>query len=205
MTTIDYYNKNAEDFVNKTFDADVSVLRGEFVEGIPSGGKILDVGCGSGRDVLAFSKMGYNVTAFDASESIVELAKEKTGLNILVMKMEDIAWENEFNGIWSVASLLHLRKDEFRDVINKCSVALKDNGSIFVSLKMGTGEGEDNNGRFFSYYSMSEVLSIIKELDVFKDVVCYETSDVLSRGISWINILAKKKELVLDKRMRNKL
>lgn len=78
--TIDYYNKNADEYAQSTINLDTSDLHKEFTKGIPAGGKILDAGCGSGRDLIAFKNLGFNVQGMDASKELVEIAKNNSGV-----------------------------------------------------------------------------------------------------------------------------
>ena len=84
--TIEYYNKNADKFFNDTHKLDMKEIYNEFIKHLPNKGKILDAGCGSGRDTKAFSDFGYKVTAFDASSELVNLARAYTKQNILLEK-----------------------------------------------------------------------------------------------------------------------
>jgi SAM-dependent methyltransferase len=138
--SIEYYNKYAEEFYNATASADMSEACNKFLKYIASGGKILDAGCGSGRDSLYFIKRGYEVVSFDASEEMVRLSGELTGQQTLLMKFEDIDFKDEFDGIWACASLLHVPKTEIKGVITKLVQALKENGIFFGSFKYGEGE-----------------------------------------------------------------
>jgi 2-polyprenyl-3-methyl-5-hydroxy-6-metoxy-1,4-benzoquinol methylase len=74
------------------------------------GGRILDAGCGPGRDALAFAERGYELIAFDASTAMVRVARERVGSRIVVhlMRFEDLNGQSEFDGIWACASLLHV-------------------------------------------------------------------------------------------------
>ena len=81
-TTLQYYNNNADSFIDNTFNADVTTDIHSFIKKVKPGGKILDVGCGSGRDTLIFKNLGFNVIAFnviafDVSEELVKKASEK--------------------------------------------------------------------------------------------------------------------------------
>lgn len=77
-----YYNTNAKAYFESTIKADVSFLRDKFINFIPNGGHILDLGCGSGRDSKAFLDMGYQVSALDSSEELCKLARELTGTEV---------------------------------------------------------------------------------------------------------------------------
>lgn len=71
---VDYYEENADAFFSATVAVDMSSLHAQFAKQLPEGGHILDAGCGSGRDALAFSKLSFRVTAFDASPSLARLS-----------------------------------------------------------------------------------------------------------------------------------
>ena len=187
-STIQYYNKNAVAFVNRTVDIDMSELYPKFTNLLPSGGKILDAGCGSGRDSRYFLSQGFGVVAIDASEQMVKYASGLTGQAAIQMKFEDMSFKNEFDGVWTCASLLHVRKDLFVSTFQNLVNALKSSGVIYVSLK----QSESNvpaGGRHFSYYSAGEVNGIISGqpglelLDLWVD----ENAEC-----GWINFLAKR-------------
>ena len=110
-----------------------------FVKLLPSGAKILDLGCGSGRDSLAFQKRGFNVLAVDGAE---EMVKHTLSLGVPAQQMwiEDIAFMNEFDAIWCCASLVHVKKERLPDVFNRIQQALKPTGIALVSFKKGRGE-----------------------------------------------------------------
>lgn len=77
-----FYRSNAKQFFNRTVNADMSDTREVFLKYVTSGKKVLDAGCGSGRDALAFKDAGFNVSAFDASPELVRMARDFTGLDV---------------------------------------------------------------------------------------------------------------------------
>ena len=81
MKTIDYYNQYADDFAEATLYVDMESLYQPFLAGLPESAHILDVGCGSGRDTLAFKNKGYHVEAIDYSEELVKKATRLTGIH----------------------------------------------------------------------------------------------------------------------------
>ena len=88
MKTIDYYNNFADDFAEATWHVDMASLYKLFLIELPKQAYILDVGCGSGRDTLAFKKKGYKVDAIDYSEELVkkatQLTEVKTSVTLLI-------------------------------------------------------------------------------------------------------------------------
>lgn len=146
---MDYYETNAEDFVESTLRIDMQPLYQHFLPLLPKRAHILDVGCGSGRDSRYFIKQGFQVTAFDASARIAALAENEVGQAIAVQRVQDIHYQSQFHGIWASASLLHVSTRELPDVFRRLSQALKPNGVVYCSFKYGQGETE-RNGRNFT-------------------------------------------------------
>ena len=73
-STLDYYNRSADKYIEDSLHADVSDLYAHFLPKVPKGGSILDLGCGSGRDSKHFMELGYLVTAVDGSEEFCKRA-----------------------------------------------------------------------------------------------------------------------------------
>ncbi len=191
--TIEYYDRNSEKFFSETVIVDMSEIYTLFLELIFEGGKILDAGCGSGRDSLYFAQKGFNVTAFDASEEMVRKASELTGLNIIQKRFDEIDWTEKFDGIWACASLLHLPKNQLGNIFETLIKSLKTGGAIYASFKEGTGEAKEN-GRFFSYYSEAELKNVLKNCGANEVVNCWTSNDVRRNNQQqrWINLLIKR-------------
>lgn len=191
--TIEYYNKHAEEFCAATKDADMSYCYEKFKQYVKPSGKILDVGCGSGRDSKRFMEDGYQIEAIDASEEICKLASEYIGQQVKCRRIEAIAYENEFDGIWACASLLHIAKEEMPVVIEKLCKALKKDGIIYASFKLGSGE-RFADGRFFNDYTEKEIVEVFGGQRGFEIKECFVTEDVRKEreGKKWINVIAGK-------------
>ena len=190
MSTLEYYEKNAAEFIAGSAEADMSDVRERFLRHIPAGGYILDLGCGSGRDALAFHRAGYNVTATDGSAEICRLASELTGLEVRCLLFEELDYVERFDGVWACASLLHVPKSEMHDVLCRVSRSLKPGGTAYLSYKYGTTERE-KDGRFFSDYTEADIPSLLTDTGL----TCTEwwlSSDVRpDRTEQWLNILAR--------------
>lgn len=146
--TLNYYQNNAQTFFDGTVNVDMSPLYEAFTHSLAPGARVLDAGCGSGRDAKAFMEMGYQVEAFDASSALVEMARAHTGLPVQLMTFAHVAWKAEFDGIWCCASLLHVPAVELPGVMQKIADALKPGGVWYVSFKYGNGEREVDGRRF---------------------------------------------------------
>lgn len=196
--TIDYYNNNAEEYSNTTLYLDLKEKYNKFTKNIKFGGKILDVGCGSGRDLIAFKSLGYDVIGIDASTKLVEIAKKNFKADVFIKEFNDIEWKQEFDGVWCMASLLHLQKEELISILNKLSISMKEGASFYASFKNGNGESFDDKDRFFSYYNKQELEKILIESKLFKDIIIEYAVDKLGRtDTQWLDIYAKKDKIKL--------
>jgi SAM-dependent methyltransferase len=192
---VNYYDQHAEEFYTATVNLNMEELYRPFLKLIPPGGNILDAGCGSGRDSLHFKKNGYLVKSFDSSEELVRLATELIGQPVLLMSFDDLVFQNEFDGIWACASLLHVRKIELRETLSRLASALKPQGVLYASYKYGDTE-EDRGGRHFSNYTESSFAQIIKTLPELSILKCWVTKDVRPKrgNEEWLNILIRKRQ-----------
>ncbi|WP_159340158.1 MULTISPECIES: class I SAM-dependent methyltransferase [Leclercia] len=191
--TLKYYQDNAQTFFDGTVNVDMSSLYETFTKHLAPGARVLDAGCGSGRDAKAFLEMGYQVEAFDASSAMVELAREYTGLPVQLMTFAEVDWKEEFDGIWCCASLLHVPAVELPDVMRKLADALKPGGVWYVSFKYGDGEREVDGRRFtdMDEVGLQALIREIKKIEIFE---LWTTKDKRPhRTEVWVNgILGKR-------------
>jgi len=191
--TIDYYNTNAEKFYNDTVGIELNDFYVKFLNYIPDGGRILDLGCGSGRDTLYFLQKGYDVTSIDASEEMVKLSSELTKRKTLYLRVEDIDFQNQFDGIWACASLLHIDKTLTESVYNILCNALIDGGVLYASYKYGKGTSivED---RYYNNYDETSFTEMIDNIEDFELITHWITKDLRPDrdDEKWLNVLLKK-------------
>ena len=190
--TKDYYNQNAMEFFAETVKADMSKQYQPFLERLPQGASILDAGCGSGRDSLAFKQLGYKVTAIDGSKELCKLATKYIGQEVKHICFQEIDFQEEFDGIWACATLLHVPSKELPEVLKRLYKALKSQGILYTSFKYGDFEG-NCNGRYF-HHLKEEKAKIIFTRAGFNVIKMWITNDVREgrRDGMWMNILLLK-------------
>ena len=188
---IEYYNKNAIEFYESTIGADMSLWRDEFIKYVPDGGRILDAGCGSGRDSKAFLQRGFSVVSIDASKEMCRLASELTGQEVWTMRFEEMNFEDEFDGIWACASLLHVTYNELPAVLKKLRRALDMGGVMYASFKLGNGLLTKDDRTFLSFDEATAVA--LFENEGFIVIKSGITQDVRPERISegWVNLIVK--------------
>lgn len=190
--TLNYYNQNADSFIEGTVSVNFKEVQDKFLQML-SGKKILDFGCGSGRDTMYFLKSGFDVTATDGSEELCKYASEYTGIQVKQMLFQDLDEVDYYDGIWACSSILRLSKNELRIVMNKMSRALKSGGIIYTSFKYGNFEGE-RNGRFFTDFTIDEFTDFVKDVKEMAIEEYWITGDVRpGRGDErWLNLILRK-------------
>ncbi len=191
--SIEFYNINSEEFFKNTVSADMSEALEEFLRYVKPQGKILDAGCGSGRDTLYFLNKGLDVVSLDASDEMVRLSSELTGQKTIKMRFQDIRFNGEFDGVWACASLLHVSRDEIYIVIQRIANSLKSEGIFYASFKYGDGE-IIRDGRLFNSYNEVTLKSLIENHKDLTIIKVWKTQDVRQdrKDEFWINILCKK-------------
>ena len=191
-STIKYYNDNADWYYWTTVAVDVDAMRKKFASFLPAEARVLDMGCGSGRDVMAFSNMGHDASGLDASEELVKLAKERLEVKAFVADMAGYRAREPYDGIWCCASLFHLNDAEKKQFFSNLNRNLRMDGVIYISVKEGIETGVDKDGRFYSNCTEEELIRSLYDAGcaVFE---IYTTEDGMGReGVRWLNIFARK-------------
>ena len=189
---VDYYNRNADSFFEGSINADMSVVRARFFSYVPAGGRILDAGCGSGRDSKVFMEAGYDVVSFDASEEMCKRASEYIGREVKNMRFEEMSFANEFDGIWACASLLHVAFEKLPEIVKKLHEALRTNGAVYASFKYGEGT-KIRGDRVFSDFTEESVIPLFENAG-FKIVsnVVGTDSRPGREDEKWVNVICVK-------------
>jgi len=191
-TTLNYYNNNAEAFINGTISVDFSATQDKFLN-LLSGKKILDFGCGSGRDAKNFLNKGFQVDAIDGSEELCRIARENINMPVKQMLFSELNDIEKYDGIWACSSILHLPKEELKDVLYKMIRATKNGGYIYASFKYGDFEGYRNERYFtdFKEESFKEFIKGFPELMMIEEWVSNDARPGRSDE-KWLNLILKK-------------
>jgi SAM-dependent methyltransferase len=191
--TVTYYDAHAARYAEETLGLDMHGLYEPFLTLVTPGGHILDAGCGSGRDSRAFLQRSYTVTAFDASVEMARLAGRSTGLPARVLRFQEVDYEDQFDGIWACASLLHVPRHEIGEVFTRLTRALRLGGVWYMSFKAGEAEGI-RDGRFFNDYTEASLLESLGREPARAILHTWQTQDIRpeQRGTTWISALVRK-------------
>lgn len=165
--TLAHYDERAESFWEGTRDHDVTqnyeALLGAL--GNRTGLRILDFGCGPGRDLVALSALGHVLTGLDATPSFVQMARERSGCVVLQQSFFELNLpENTFDGVFANASLFHVPRGTLPRVLSELRRALAPGGVLFCSNPRSFDRDREgwNGERYGSYLTIAGWRSVIE-------------------------------------------
>ena len=192
--TIDYYNNNAAQYFSNTVNVDMSECCDRFLKYVVPGGRIIDIGAGSGRDIKYFKDKGYDVDGIDASEEMCRLASEYSGSEVICEMIQDWYPTQKYDGIWANAALLHLSIIEIEKFVCRVSDYLNSDGVFYISMKKGVQTGSDNNGRLFTDFSEKKAQEIVSKNTALEIIDSWIMEDGLGRNeAKWLNVIMRRR------------
>lgn len=191
--TIEYYNNEASSFFESTVSVDFLKIQEQFLKYVKPGGRILDLGCGSGRDSRAFLERGYEVVAVDGSRELAKIAGAYIGQEVIVADFREFEPEGTFDGIWACASLLHLPKGEIVAVMRRMAAHLAEGGCFYASFKYGEFQGE-RNGRYFTDMTEESFRELLEGVPGLAIEEYFSSGDVRAGRDRerWLNVMLRK-------------
>lgn len=198
--TLKYYEERAEEYCSQTQNWDVANLYTLFEKYLPNHAYILDFGCGSGRDSKHFLEKGYHVHATDGSTALCKLASNYIGQEVDHLLFEQLDEENIYDGIWACSSILHVERQKLPDIFTRMLRALKPDGIIYTSFKVGAGE-KIKEGKLYTEFTPDNLAQLLQRLPIQSKIIEYisNTSHKRSRpGFNqWGNYIIQKSPVVL--------
>lgn len=193
--SLEYYNNNAKTYCEQTIVAKMQENYDRFLKHLSKGDYILDFGCGSGRDSKYFMENGYKVKAIDGSKEMCKLASRYINQKVSCIKFDELSDINTYDGIWACSSILHIEKEKLLDTFIKMIDALKVNGIIYTSFKIGDGY-EVKDGKYYNYLTKREMVELLdkvgrnaKLIDYFETLPSTKRED---KDTIWGNFIIKK-------------
>ena len=155
--TLDHYDQHAEAFWQGTRDHDVSqniAALLQFIEGAPPF-TILDFGCGPGRDLKVFAKLGHIAVGLDGAAHFAEMARAHGGGEVWQQDFLKLDLPDQhFDGVFANAALFHVPSQELPRVLRELHATLKPRGVLFSSNPHGHNEEGWNRGRYGVFYDL---------------------------------------------------
>jgi SAM-dependent methyltransferase len=188
----DYYQENYKAYHEKSFSIDPSSFLTPLAKRLPAEAFVLDVGCGSGRDLLWMKKHGFEVIGFERSPGLAELAREITGCEIIEGDYETYDFSLiQVDAVLLVGVMVHVPRERFSNIFKNITSAIPDNGLVLTTLKEGSGDITYPDGRIFYLWEDPKAREMFDTLG-FK--VCDFSSSVSKTGTGdvWMSYILEK-------------
>lgn len=201
VRTICYYRENAKEIADR-YDACSDGVEQYFTLSFPSRTKILDIGAGSGRDILQLLRLGYDAYGVDPCNELVSLAIAKYPVlsgRLTEGKLPGLEkrFVENFDGVLCSAALMHIPNEQLLDSVFAIRSVLKDNGRLLLSIPTSRpgldAEHRDKHGRLF-IIRIPDYLQLLFERIGFQQIGRWDNDDSLGRkNHSWCVLLFQLK------------
>jgi ubiquinone/menaquinone biosynthesis C-methylase UbiE len=201
-TTIETYDEIAHHYKQKTKNLELVEEIKKFKKFLPESSKVLDAGCGWGRDSKILSKTS-KVIGIDLSEKLLDLARAYApDAKFQIGNISKTTFKDEsFHGIWSNDTLIHLDRKDILPTLKEFHRLLKKNGILYISVKEGVGEGYEEEEmsnykpRFYTWFKQDEIVLYFKKAGfrIIETEVFYEKKKIgLKRNLGIITCFVEK-------------
>lgn len=193
--TIETYDVIAPQYLAQWRDRGVMRPQLErFAAHLPSGSRVLDIGCGPGFDAAILRQYGFQVFSFDLSWGMMQAGRAEFPGDFVQADMRFLPLAPCADSVWMNASLLHLPRPDVLPTLQGVTRVLRPRGIFFLTVKGGTGEqwtaypAETSLTRFFTYWSADELDSTLAEAGF----TLLEQWQSEAEGQSWLGRIAQR-------------
>ncbi len=181
------YDKHGRAWARKYKDEEFYKKEYSKLKSLLPGGRVIDIGCGSGRDAKVLIGLGYDYVGVDISDTLLDICKQKLPkAEFLKSSVYDLSFSDKFDGFWCTAVLLHVPHARIDEAMVSIESVIRPGAVGFLTIKDGAGEeledfeieGE-NLTRFYAYWSRDDFEDVLKKHQ-FK-IVDYNYRPVNSR------------------------
>ncbi|WP_165215936.1 class I SAM-dependent methyltransferase [Affinirhizobium pseudoryzae] len=149
--TASFYARKAASYAADTGAYPASPNLQRFAARLPAGARILELGCGSGRESAWMLAQGLDVHPTDGIAEMATEASVRLGIPVSVLPFDQIEAVAAYDGVWANACLLHVPRVDLPDILQRIRRAMTPGAVFYASYKAGGGEGTDRFGRYFNY------------------------------------------------------
>lgn len=184
-----FYNIHARDYFNQTIEVDPSSFLLPFAKRLTPESKVLDIGCGSGRDMLWLTERGFNCTGLERSPDLAALARQHTGLLVIEADFEYFDFSRmNMDGVLLIGALVHLPHERFSPVLSNILKALKPGGHALITMKKGQGKQELEDGRMFYLWDREDLSRVFN----VNGLICVDYSvqtSLVRKSDTWMSFV----------------
>jgi SAM-dependent methyltransferase len=153
-----YYEDNHRQYFDSTVGIDPSAFLEPLAERLKPKATILDIGCGSGRDLLWFARRGFQPTGFEQSASLAGLARKHAACPVIEGDFRHFDFSGlQFSALVFIGSLVHVSPKALPEILSSCCRALVPAGLLLITVKEGEGTKRAADGRVFTLWSRPDI------------------------------------------------
>ena len=188
----DYYHQHYQTYHEKTFFVNPSSFLIPLTGNLRPESTILDVGCGSGRDILWLKERGYHVTGLERSGGLAGLARKHTACRIIEADFETYDFSQmAVDALVLVGAMVQVPRPGFPLVLKSICRSLKKAGFLLITMKQGKSAETDPHGRHFYLWQDNELRDVFQSqnlmvIDFFRQPSIINTDDI------WLGYVLKK-------------
>ena len=190
--TIAYYQASAPRYT-LSFGQAPSRHLDRFLDRLQPGARVLELGCGGGRDSARIAERGFDLDATDGTPAMVRKANERFDIGARVMLFEELDSHGDYDALWAHACLLHLSHVDLKDTLFAIHRALRSGGWHFANYKLGDGEGRDRLGRLHNFPDAQWLTQIYRQAGfTIEDAETYAGEGADGTQRDWIALTVRR-------------
>ncbi len=191
--TIAFYDTAAGDYAAKFAKSRPDAQLTAFMDLLPKGGRVLDLGCGPATASAHMRTAGFECDPVDASDGMIKIANNLHDLGARKLTFDELDMIADYDGVWANFSLLHASRDDLPRHLNAIAIALRDQGVFSVAMKTGTDATRDRLGRMYTFVTIPELSELLTNVGFSILAVDEGMGPGLAGDVSpWVTIRARK-------------
>ena len=191
-----FYENNHQNYFDSTFQIDSDIFLSLLTEYLDADDSILDIGCGSGRDLLWGVQQGYKAVGFEKSPGLANLARKHSRCTVIEGDFTSYNFSKlSFTALIFVGSLVHLSKEELPTILKSTCRALVPGGLVFVTMKEGNGSSQSDDSRVFTLWSQKDLEKIFADQHLQILNFSRQTSKIRSDDV-WLGYVLRNKDAI---------
>ena len=188
-----WYDAHAQAFADAADRCATTPYQRRFLDALPPTGDVLDIGCGSGRDMAAFQAAGRRVVGWEPAPALAAVARAKEVGEVFPYTLDALPHHGPWAGVWMMAVLLHCPRASWHRHLLTATRQLLPQGALFACVKDGDGEGIDARGRPFAAMPLPALERLVASIP-YTTWTLWSSSEKDSSGqvVTWHNILGQR-------------